>query len=155
MATPARPERNRAARSFRQLSRFFAQSPDRVFGTHRSAVLPVTTLCGRSTHIAEPDIALDKLPRPQSGFAEAAAAGSFEPNDIPTFQHHVRDLGGQRLRLTVADQIECTWRRGPSAGETKGTELEAIEIGRKRRHRTVDPPFAPETQAAAPPAGTA
>src|SRR5258708_39969902 len=101
------------------------------------------------------DVALDKLPRPQPGFAEAAAAGSFEPNDIPTFQHHVRNLGAQRLRLTVADQIERTWRRGPSAGETKRTELEAIEIGRKLRHRTVDPPFAPETQAAAPPAWTA
>src|ERR1700722_17464455 len=103
---------------------------------HSSAVLAVTALCGRSTDIAEPDIALDKLPRPQSGFAEAAAAGSFEPDDIATFQHHVRDLGAQRLRLTVADQIERTWRRGLSAGEAKGTELEAIEIGRKLRHRT-------------------
>src|SRR6266702_5719764 len=110
--------------------------------------MPVTALCGRSTHIAEPDITLDEFPRPQSGVAEAATAGSFEPNDIATFQHHVRNLGAQRLCLAIAGRIECTWRRGLSASQAKRTELEAIEIGRKLRHRTVDPPFAPETQAA-------
>ena len=47
------------------------------------AALPVTLLCSCGAHIAEPDITLDKLPRPQSGFAEAAAAGSLEPNDVP------------------------------------------------------------------------
>ncbi len=57
-------------------------SPDGALGVHSSTALPVTTLCGCGTHIAEPDIAFDKLPRPQSGFAEAAAAGSFEPNDV-------------------------------------------------------------------------
>src|SRR4030095_10220529 len=59
----------------------------------------------------------------------------------------------QRLLLTVADQVECTWRRGLAAGETKWTELESIEIGRKLRHRAFDPPLAPKTQATAPPAG--
>ena len=107
----------------------------------RSCLLPC------STHIAEPDVTLDQLPRPQSGFAEAAAAGSFEPNDVPVSQHHVRDFGAQRLLLTVADQIKRAWRRGLSAGETERTELEAIEIGRKLRHRAIDPPFAPEARA--------
>ena len=60
-------------------------NPDGALGVHSSTALPVTTLCGRGAHIAEPDITLDKLPRPQSGFAEAAAAGSFEPNDVPVF----------------------------------------------------------------------
>ena len=37
MARPGRPERNRAARSFRQLRRFHhISNSDRVFGTHRS-----------------------------------------------------------------------------------------------------------------------
>jgi hypothetical protein len=40
----------------------------------RSAALPVTLPGGRGADIAEPDIALDKLPRPQLGLAEAAAA---------------------------------------------------------------------------------
>jgi hypothetical protein len=36
MARPGRPERNRAARSFRQLRRFHhGINPDKVFGTHR------------------------------------------------------------------------------------------------------------------------
>jgi hypothetical protein len=56
-------------------------NPDGGFST----ALPVTTLCGRGAHIAEPDITLDKLPRPQSGFAEAAATGSFEPNYVAVF----------------------------------------------------------------------
>src|SRR4029077_9504903 len=38
MARPGRPERNRAARSFRQLRRFHhVINTDKVFGTHRTA----------------------------------------------------------------------------------------------------------------------
>src|SRR3982074_2129029 len=38
MARPGRPERNRAAQSFRQLRRFHhAINSDEVFGTHRAA----------------------------------------------------------------------------------------------------------------------
>ena len=37
-----------------------------------STALPVTVPCGRGTDIAKPYIPLDKLPRPQAGFAEAA-----------------------------------------------------------------------------------
>jgi hypothetical protein len=38
MAKPGRPERNRAARSFRQLRRFHhAINSDKVFGTHKMA----------------------------------------------------------------------------------------------------------------------
>src|SRR5258705_6954562 len=40
MARPGRPERNRAARSFRQLSRFHhVINTDKVFGTHSRSAL--------------------------------------------------------------------------------------------------------------------
>src|SRR3982074_597029 len=40
MARPGRPERNRAAQSFRQLRRFHhAINSDEVFGTHRAACI--------------------------------------------------------------------------------------------------------------------
>src|SRR4030081_321269 len=40
MARPGRPERNRTARSFRQLRRFHhVINSDKVFGTHRSFVI--------------------------------------------------------------------------------------------------------------------
>src|SRR5260370_41278342 len=51
MASPARPERSRSARSSRQLSRFYHSiNPDRVFGTHKG-VVP-----GR--HVGDPELAI-------------------------------------------------------------------------------------------------
>jgi len=129
-----------------------------LLGVQSSNALLVTTLCCCGTHIAEPDITLDKLPRPQSGFAEAAAAGSSEPDDVPFFKHHVRDFGAQRLLLSVADQVQRTWRRGLSAGETEWTEprnvtgmsLSIISIGMFALlcipNDSADAPSTPSTQ---------
>src|SRR5260370_28419468 len=47
MARPGRPERNRAARSFRQLRRFHhVINSDKVFGTHRSIVRVLSVVDG-------------------------------------------------------------------------------------------------------------
>jgi len=52
MARPGRPERNRAARSFRQLRRFHhGINSDKVFGTHRNCPLLVVPW-NTSYHVA-------------------------------------------------------------------------------------------------------
>ena len=61
------------ALSERRLASTTPASPDGT-GVDSSAALRVTILCGRGADVAEPDIALDKLPRPQLGLAEAAAS---------------------------------------------------------------------------------
>ena len=86
-----------------------------------------------------------------SRFAEAAAAGGFQADDVALPQHEVRDLRGQRLASTVADQVERARRRG-RPGEPERAELEAVEIGRELRGRAIDAPLTPQAEPAALPA---
>ena len=94
--------------------------------------------CGRSADIAKPDIALTSS-RARNRLAEAAAAGSFEPNDVPGF-YIVRDFGAQRLLLTVPDQVAARSARGLSTGEPNGRNanrsrlVESCAIGQSIRH---------------------
>src|ERR1700726_1080932 len=66
MARPGRPERNRAARSFRQLRRFHhAINSDKVFGTHK----------GASSRVPAIAVSLSAL----------AVIGAVTPNSLPNF----------------------------------------------------------------------
>src|SRR5258708_21414077 len=78
-------------------------NPNGALGAHSSTAVPVTTICGRGTHIAEPDITLDVLSCPQPGFAEAAAGG-FETNYI-TFAY--RKLNPDELMVQRSSNWAC------------------------------------------------
>src|SRR5271163_1699526 len=56
MARPGRPERNRAARSFRQLRRFHhVINSDKVFGTHRQVAAVAPNVLDRSFEASAPN----------------------------------------------------------------------------------------------------
>ena len=62
MARPGWPERNRAARSFRQLRRFdHVINSDKVFGTHRRSFFASTCLGEPSPDLADAELAADLL----------------------------------------------------------------------------------------------
>src|ERR1700724_3795142 len=91
MARPGRPERNRTARSFRQLRRFHhVITSDRVFGTHKGAPAVVVALrpallnsvdkvlilrAGRAEAFASPSDVLHRLVRSPVG------AGADKPEE--------------------------------------------------------------------------
>src|ERR1700686_5104757 len=76
MARPGRPERNRAARSFRQLRRFHhAINSDKVFGTHKGALSRV------------PAIAVSLSALAVIGAVTANSLPNFNCFSLPNFNH--------------------------------------------------------------------
>jgi ribose transport system substrate-binding protein len=114
MARPGRPERNTAARSFRQLRRFHhVINSDRVFGTHRTAVvigingiLPVVKQIETGAILASVDFNMFKI----GCTATRAAVRHLKHEPLPEkvmLPAEIIDKTNYKAWLVPVDQRRC------------------------------------------------
>src|SRR4029077_14664768 len=109
MARPARPERNRSARSSRQLSRFYHSiNPDRVFGTHRDFVFPGGRKGVPISNMAMAEVLkrMGRLDITVHGFRSTFRDWAAERTSYP---NHVVEMA---LAHVVGNKVEAAYRRG-------------------------------------------
>jgi methyl-accepting chemotaxis protein len=118
MAKPGRPERNRAARSLRQLRRFHhVINSDKVFGTHRSAQ-------GISTQIREASNLADQA----SAAAQEARANVDRLRESSAAIGNVVDLIALIARQTTLLALNSTIEAARAGAAGKGFAVVATEV---------------------------
>src|ERR1700709_686822 len=103
MARPGRPERNRAARSFRQLRRFHhVINSDKVFGTHSVNIGGnLFERHGIFHPLASPKPEILRVPSLRN---VAATPPYFHDGSALTLDDAVRKMGPAQLNSTLTDQ---------------------------------------------------
>src|SRR6266851_3063470 len=114
MARPGRPERNRAAQSFRQLRRFHhAINSDEVFGTHRWSKPFISLIFYASSRSYK---GLDRLANPaQASLVKPASRIISAPigSQIITFAFSVHTWRTRKTECTRMSTFSRAFRSGP------------------------------------------
>src|SRR6267142_2207136 len=125
MAKPGRPERNRAARSFRQLRRFYhVINSDKVFGTHTARKLP----SGQDRHNALQEI--ERFRARITALQLSGMAQSPQPHDLVT---RPCTIHAGRFRWDIREN----GRPIQSSIESFATEQEAHADGRHELEKII------------------